>query len=419
MDLTPYPKIATAEQQCEFKLMPAQLLARRDGLSNFFAKLAAGKEVRIAYFGGSITAAPGWRVKTLAWLRETYPQNEFIEIDAAIGGTGSDLGVYRFEQDVLLHKPDLIFVEFSVNDASATPQDIWRGMEGIVRQAWKSDPNIDLCYIYTFRTGYEEQLDQGLCPPAASADEILAEYLGIPSINPAMRIAEMAREKTLLFTPSKDETGAVRPLAKGVTLFSQDGVHPTDEGQDIYTSVISDALQQMAVNSTAQPHTLPAPFIADNWDKAKLVAIEPWMLSKGWTKLASNDEMVEKFANQLPELWEATKPGSRLHFKFKGTGAKLYDIIGPDGGQVVITVDGNSSPPHPRFDHYCTYHRLASQEIARELRDEEHEVSIELQPEQPDRTPATSQENEGSDPQKYNGTVLRVGSIMLMGEVIR
>jgi hypothetical protein len=45
----------------------------RRGLPNFFAKLKQGKDVRIAYFGGSITAQDGWRPKTLKWFQEQYP----------------------------------------------------------------------------------------------------------------------------------------------------------------------------------------------------------------------------------------------------------------------------------------------------------------------------------------------------------
>jgi hypothetical protein len=56
---------ATAEPPKDFQLVPARLFCPRDGLGNVFTKLNAGQEVRIAYFGGSLTAAPGWRVKTL------------------------------------------------------------------------------------------------------------------------------------------------------------------------------------------------------------------------------------------------------------------------------------------------------------------------------------------------------------------
>lgn len=188
----------TAAKPPEFQPVPVRLFQQRDGLGHVFAKLKAGKEVRIAYFGGSITAADGWRPQTLQWFRDTYPQAQIKEINAAIGGTGSDLGVYRFGQDVLAHKPDLIFVEFAVNDGGASPENIWRGMEGIVRQTWKADPTIDICYVYTFHTGQADELSKGINPRAASAMEMLAAHHGIASINVASRIVELSRAGALL-----------------------------------------------------------------------------------------------------------------------------------------------------------------------------------------------------------------------------
>jgi lysophospholipase L1-like esterase len=81
--------------------------------------------VTVAYLGGSITAMNGWRNKTTDWLRTTYPGATFKEIHAAIGGTGSDLGVFRLGRDVLAHKPDLLFVEFATNDGGQPPEQIW------------------------------------------------------------------------------------------------------------------------------------------------------------------------------------------------------------------------------------------------------------------------------------------------------
>jgi len=83
-------------------------------------------------------------------------------------------------QDVLAFKPDLIFVEFAVNDGGADPFDVLQGMEGIVRQAWRTNPQTDICYVYTYANGFERDLDRGLCPRAASADEKLADWYNIP-----------------------------------------------------------------------------------------------------------------------------------------------------------------------------------------------------------------------------------------------
>jgi hypothetical protein len=123
----------------------------------------------------------------------------------------------------------------------------------------------------------------------------------------------------------------------------------------------------------------------------------------------------------MPEIWEANKPGERITFRFKGTAAALYDLVGPDGAQVVITLDGKVLPPQPRFDSYCAYYRLASLTIGEGLADTVHTVTVEIHPEQPDRSSVTNVEKlkPGFDPKKYDGTGLRVGSLMLIGDLVR
>ena len=53
-----------AESAPEFAPVKAELVRPRDGLGNVIGKLQAGETVKIAYLGGSITAAAGWRVQT-------------------------------------------------------------------------------------------------------------------------------------------------------------------------------------------------------------------------------------------------------------------------------------------------------------------------------------------------------------------
>ncbi len=55
--------------------------------------------------------------------------------DAAIGGTGSQLGVFRLDRDVLAHRPDLVFLDFSANDDiySDNPETL-ASYEAIVRR---------------------------------------------------------------------------------------------------------------------------------------------------------------------------------------------------------------------------------------------------------------------------------------------
>ncbi len=401
----------------ELALVPARLFKPRDGLGNVMAKLAAGGEVRVAYFGGSITAANGWRPKTTAWLKEHYPKATVIEINAAIGGTGSDLGVFRYEQDVLRHKPDLVFVEFAVNDGGAPPERIWQAMEGIVRKTWRADPATDLCYVYTLHGNMQGDLDKGLCPRSASADEKLADYYGIPSVNVALKIVELVRDGKFAL---KGDPKKPSPETQGKTIFAQDDCHPLDAGHEVYRQVIAEAWQSMEAGAKPGPHELKKPFVEGNWERAKLVPLAPAMLSGSWTRLPADKGMGRGFHDRMPEIWEGTTPGDSIRFKFKGTMVGLYNLLGPDGGQVVWTIDGQKSKPRPLFDSYCTYWRLASLWMAAGLDDKEHEVSVEIIAEQPDRSSVVNRvkDEPGFDPKKYDGTKAWVGGIMLIGDLV-
>ncbi|MCB9923266.1 MAG: SGNH/GDSL hydrolase family protein [Planctomycetaceae bacterium] len=401
----------------QFELVPAELIRQRDGLGNVLAKLRAGESVNIAYLGGSITAAPGWRVKTREWFSREFPNAEVQEIHAAIGGTGSDLGVFRVERDVLRHKPDLLFVEFAVNDGGASPQRIWQAMEGIVRQTWAADPHTDICFVYTYRVGYEADLQQGLCPRAASAMEMLADHYRIPSINFALKVVELHEAKKLVFQSDQ-------PTEDGVVRFSKDGVHPLDEGHQIYADVAAEAVQRFGEDSVAIDHQpkLKTPFVANHWQAAKMVPIDAAMLSPEWKELPLESSLMKSFGSRMGTLWEATQPGSQMTFKFRGSTAKLYDLLGPDGGQVIITVDGQTrEKPVARFDSYCTYHRIATLSLAEGLDPNEvHTVTVEIDPEQPDRQPVAFRLE---DPEvelksgKYQGTNIRVGQILVIGDI--
>lgn len=416
--LTMFPVAPVQADPPEFHTVKAELIKPRQGIGNTVKKLKSGDDVRVAYLGGSITAANGWRVKTTKWLQSAFPNAKIHEIHAAIGGTGSDLGVFRLEHDVLQHHPDLVFVEFAVNDGGRPPEGIWESMDGIVRQIWKSNPQTDICFVYTFRVNYENDLRKGENPRAASAMELLADYYGIPSINVALKIAELEQQGKLKFT---SET----PVAEGIVLFSKDGVHPLDEGHEIYTEVIAAAIKQMENTSQPIDHSpkLKQPFVTGHWTDAKMIPLNPSMLSGNWKELPADNVLQKLFGGRMGQIWEADTPGSKLTFRFRGSQAALYDLLGPDGGQVQITVDGK---PHekltPRFDSYCTYHRISTLRLADGLDPQQtHTVTVEIDAEQPDRRPVAfrlKNPEEELKSAKFQGTRIRVGKIMLRGELV-
>ena len=154
-----------------------------------------------------------------------------------------------------------------------------------------------------------------------------------------------------------------------------------------------------------------------------MVPIDKQMLSPEWKQLTEDDALSKRFGNRMGTLWEATEPGSKLTFKFRGSAAKLYDLVGPDGGQVIITVDGKrAAKVVPRFDSYCTYHRIATLPIANGLDPTQvHTVTVEVDSDQPDRQSVAfrlkNPEVELKAP-KYQGTNIRVGQILVLGDIV-
>ena len=99
-------------------------------LAAVMKKAEAGEPVTIATIGGSITqgsisnGAKDSQIKAkscyadifFSWWKETFPQSEVTVVNAGIGATDSYLGVHRLKEDVLDYNPDLVLVEYSVND---------------------------------------------------------------------------------------------------------------------------------------------------------------------------------------------------------------------------------------------------------------------------------------------------------------
>lgn len=402
----------------EAPLVEAVECRPRGGLPNVHAKLVAGGEVRIAYLGGSITAAPGWRPKTLAWFKQQFPSARVSEINAAIGGTGSDLGVFRVGQDVLRHKPDLVFVEFAVNDGGAPVDQIHRCMEGIVRQTLKADPTTDLCFVYTVNEPLLPDLQKGRFPRAASAMEAVADRYAIPSIHLGLDVARRAADGRLVFKAPKPKDWAATPM-----VFSEDGTHPFPEtGHELYLQCIVRSMPSIFAAGKPGPHPLPEPLRADNWEKARLVPLAPSMLKGAWEKLdPEKDARARSFVKLLPEMWRARTPGASISFKFKGTEAAVYDLLGPDGGRVSIRVDDGPERVVARFDGYCTYHRLGKTGVASGLPDGVHSVIATLLEGAPDRAKILFEKNRPDlekNPEKYAGTVWHAGALLLLGDLV-
>ena len=318
-------------------------------------------------------------------------------------------------------KPDLLFVEFAVNDGGAAPEQIHRGMEGIVRQTWRDNPTTDICCVYTIEGHMLGTLKEDKLPRSYAAMEQIAEHYGIPSINMGLAVARLEQAGKLVFKGRKPDTDEEKAALGDKILFSDDGVHPfPDTGHQVYLESIVRGMALIKPAGKPAPHPLGGPFAADNWEQAKLIALSRARLSPGWTKLdPATNKLAKSFGPRLPEMWKANQPGETIQFKFRGTSASIYDLVGPDCGQVIVTLDDQPPTVRPRFDAYCTYHRLASLAIGANLTNTVHTVKLEIHPDQPDKAKILSQRNEQMDrPERFNDRAWYAGALLLVGDLV-
>ncbi len=423
----------------EYPLRDAVEVTVRDGLPNFYKKLNEGKDVTIAYLGGSITAQPGYRVKSEKWFQEKFPKAKVKGVHAAIGGTGSDLGAYRLQQDALFAKPDLLFVEFAVNDNGKRPEQIIKYMEGIVRQTIKDNPETDICFVYTFMASNLKTLQSGKYQRSASAMEEVADHYGIPSIHMGLKATQLIKEGKVIMKAPKAKVeevadGALNDLKSGKIAqngepipFSKDGTHPyVDTGHQLYMNAIERSMEKIEKAGTPGARKLVKPLDPNNAERGKIVPFAQSMLSGGdWRELKKGDkDQNSRFLNRFKTMWVDTKPGGKLSFKFKGTYCAIYDLKGPAGAKVAVKLDGKPAKNNDRFDHYCTYYRINTLPIGYNLSDTVHTVEIEVLAEQPDRAgifqkgSKTNYAKMQKNPEQYDGTNWYVGGIILEGDLV-
>lgn len=116
-------------------------------LANVIKKLQAGEDVTVAYLGGSITQGTSAGDKlcyarlTTDWLEEKFPDANITYVNAGIGATGSYIGVHRADNDVLSKDPDLIFIDFSVNDTTERTEINKETYASLLRKLWNYSTN--------------------------------------------------------------------------------------------------------------------------------------------------------------------------------------------------------------------------------------------------------------------------------------
>jgi lysophospholipase L1-like esterase len=75
-----------------------------------------GEGLTLTYIGGSITEGKNYSRPFTAYVKDTFANGSFTEVNAGISGTSSVVGLVRSEADIVSKEPDIVVIEFSVND---------------------------------------------------------------------------------------------------------------------------------------------------------------------------------------------------------------------------------------------------------------------------------------------------------------
>ena len=141
----------------------------------------------------------GYRVMVEEDLRRRFPETEFTFVNAGISSTCSTTGAHRLTRDVLSTRPDLLFVEFAVNDdqdASHPERECRRGMEGILRQARVANSALDIVVTHFVNPPMLELLKQKKIPVSSGAHEAVAAHYGVSTIDLAREVVNRLKAYT-------------------------------------------------------------------------------------------------------------------------------------------------------------------------------------------------------------------------------
>jgi lysophospholipase L1-like esterase/pimeloyl-ACP methyl ester carboxylesterase len=324
--------IRSSYPEINSKLDSRDFHSLRNKLHNAQIVFEKEKKGRVAFLGGSITYNGGWRDSICAYLQKRFPETKFDFIAAGIPSFGSTPGAFRFERDILKNgKVDLLFEEAAVNDRvngySFETQVL--GMEGIVRHARESNPDMDIVIMHFADPDKMAEYRKEITPPEIQNHEKVAVHYGVSTINLAKEVTE--RIDNGEFTWEND--------------FKD--LHPSPFGQHIYFHSMKIFLEScwntpVAAGEKPVAYTLPAKLSKACYNRGILIPaveakpVKGWKIESNWVP-ADNTGTRDDFTN-VPML-VAERPGEILNFDFEGNAIGIAVAAGQDAGVIEYRID--------------------------------------------------------------------------------
>lgn len=316
----------------------------------------------VAYLGGSITEGAGgsgnftyadgagkgharWSSQlTKRYFAKKYPNKKVIEVNAGVGGTTSDLGLFRMQKDVLdkcgTEGPDVVFVEFAVNDmytCISNPVESQKRMEGIVRQlaALPKQPVIIFVYTASYRaetspingmTGFAPYLQ------SAQVHKEVADYYNIGSINLCEYIAGGKDLEGNDIVWDKTQTGT----------WTGDGTHPNDKGYTGYTDYIMNLFEKAPKDYFKKLTWQSVPMSGYEFGKPTTLSHKSDKINYTGTWTLDTSTLAYRFGDGTRKTTEAN---ATISFQFSGRAIGIYAARGGNGAKASYVIDQGSANP--------------------------------------------------------------------------
>lgn len=192
-----------------------------------FEKIKYGKDITIAFLGGSITQGCNATIYEKCyvelvskWFVGKFNNVKVECINAGVGATGSLIGVHRAERQVISKNPDLVFVDAAVNDNDS----------------------------YTCKVSYESEIRKLLSSQSKPAviEVFMTMEEGINYQQQQIQIGNHYNVPMISFRDVAYEI-VTRQNLKWSDLLT-DEVHPNDDGHKIIASLLIKFLEDVYLN---------------------------------------------------------------------------------------------------------------------------------------------------------------------------
>ena len=179
-----------------------------------------GHSVPAGYFitphVNSLSAFPHLFLKE---LKAIYPFAVVNTIVTAIGGENSVSGAERFERDVLVHKPDVIFIDYALNDQSIGLEKAYSAWSKMIKMAKEKEIPVIL-----LTPSPDQRVDYN------NPDNELRKH--------AEQIIQLAKENQVGLADSYKAFGFLYKNKEELAKYISQVNHPNEEGHKLITNQI-------------------------------------------------------------------------------------------------------------------------------------------------------------------------------------